>query len=165
MSATPDFETGSHVGRDRVPGAPPAERAPSLAAEIRGYVIGLVISAGLTAAAFWAVGTDLIYPAGDIMAIVVLAVAQMGIHLIFFLHLTTAPDNTNNVLALAFGVLIVGLIVFGSVWIMSHLNHNMMPTTSTSVVLPMSQVLLAEKRSEGVEADRTTTGRATSQLN
>jgi len=50
----------------------------------------------------------------------------MGIHLVFFLHLTTAPDNTNNALALAFGVLIVGLVVFGSVWIMWHLNVNLM---------------------------------------
>jgi cytochrome o ubiquinol oxidase operon protein cyoD len=51
----------------------------------------------------------------------------MGIHLIFFLHITTAPDNQNNVLALAFGVLIVCLIVFGSLWVMGHLNHNMVP--------------------------------------
>jgi cytochrome o ubiquinol oxidase operon protein cyoD len=47
---------------------------------------------------------------------------------VFFLHITTAPDNTNNVLALAFGVLIVALIIAGSLWIMAHLNHNMMPT-------------------------------------
>ena len=46
----------------------------------------------------------------------------------FFLHLTTAPDNTNNVLALAFGVLIVALIIGGSVWIMGHLNDRMMPS-------------------------------------
>jgi cytochrome o ubiquinol oxidase subunit IV len=58
----------------------------------------------------------------------VLAVAQIGVHLVFFLHLTTAPDNTNNVLALAFGVLIVALIIGGSVWIMNNLNDRMMPT-------------------------------------
>ena len=51
----------------------------------------------------------------------------MGVHLVFFLHITTGPDNTNNVLALAFGVLIVILIVAGSLWIMSNLNDNMMP--------------------------------------
>jgi len=49
----------------------------------------------------------------------------MGIHLVFFLHLTTAPDNTNNALALAFGVLIAFLVVFGSLWIMDHLSHLM----------------------------------------
>ena len=56
-----------------------------------------------------------------------LAIAQMGVHLVFFLHITTGPDNVNNVLALAFGVLIVMLLIFGSLWIMTHLNHNMMP--------------------------------------
>ena len=44
----------------------------------------------------------------------------MGVHLVFFLHITTAPDNTNNVLALAFGVLIVFLVIAGSLWIMSQ---------------------------------------------
>jgi cytochrome o ubiquinol oxidase subunit IV len=61
------------------------------------------------------------------VALVVLAVAQIGVHLVFFLHITTAPDNTNNVLALAFGVLIVALVIGGSLWIMDHLNQNMMP--------------------------------------
>jgi cytochrome o ubiquinol oxidase subunit IV len=46
---------------------------------------------------------------------------------VFFLHITTGPDNTNNVLALAFGVLIVTLVVGGSLWIMTNLNDNMMP--------------------------------------
>jgi len=50
-----------------------------------------------------------------------------GRDLVFFLHITTAPDNTNNVLALAFGVLIVTLVIAGSLWIMDHLNHNMIP--------------------------------------
>ncbi|MEY9114338.1 cytochrome o ubiquinol oxidase subunit IV [Bradyrhizobium diazoefficiens] len=56
-----------------------------------------------------------------------LAIAQMGVHLVFFLHITTGPDNTNNVLALAFGLLVVFLVVGGTVWIMSHLNGNMPP--------------------------------------
>lgn len=48
----------------------------------------------------------------------------MGIHLVFFLHITTGPDDTNNALALAFGILIVTLVVAGSVWIMADLNEN-----------------------------------------
>ena len=56
-----------------------------------------------------------------------LAIAQMGVHLVFFLHITTGADNTNNVLALAFGLLIVFLVIAGSLWIMANLNHNMMP--------------------------------------
>jgi len=90
-------------------------------------LIGLVLALALTAASFWAVKTDAIYGPGVPVALVALAVAQMGIHLVFFLHITTGPDNTNNVLALAFGVLIVMLVMGGSLWIMANLNHNMMP--------------------------------------
>ena len=51
----------------------------------------------------------------------------MGVHLVFFLHITTGPDNTNNVLALAFGVLIVIIVAAGSLWIMTNLNDSMTP--------------------------------------
>lgn len=94
---------------------------------VKGYLLGLLLATALTAASFWAVGTDLIYGPGIPIAIITFAVGQIGIHLVFFLHITTDPDNTNNVLALAFGILIVCLVVFGSVWIMSHLNYNMIP--------------------------------------
>jgi cytochrome o ubiquinol oxidase operon protein cyoD len=94
---------------------------------IRSYVVGLCLAGALTAASFYVVATDLIWPPGIPIALAVLAVAQMGVHLVFFLHMTTAPDNTNNALALAFGILIVILLIAGSVWIMSHLNGNMMP--------------------------------------
>jgi cytochrome o ubiquinol oxidase operon protein cyoD len=125
MSSEHEFDAGSYVGEDRPPGAAGAQR--TLRQEVRGYLLGLALAVGLTAASFWVRGTDLIYGPGLAMALLVLAVAQMGIHLIYFLHITTAPDNENNVLALAFGVLIVCLIVFGSLWIMGHLNHNMVP--------------------------------------
>jgi cytochrome o ubiquinol oxidase operon protein cyoD len=46
---------------------------------------------------------------------------------VFFLHITTGPEHTNNVLALAFGILIVFLVVAGSLWIMADLNDSMMP--------------------------------------
>jgi cytochrome o ubiquinol oxidase operon protein cyoD len=96
-------------------------------ARVGTYLLGLALATLLTIASFWVAKTHLIYDPGIPMALATLAVAQMGIHLVFFLHLTTAPDNTNNILALAFGLLIVGLVIFGSVWIMAHLNHNLMP--------------------------------------
>ncbi len=122
------LDAGSRVGEDRVPGEIPHDlAADTLGAELRRNVIGLILSAVLTAAAFLSIGTNLIYGPGIVMAVVVFGLAQVGIHLVFFLHLTTAPDNANNALALAFGFLIVCLIVFGSLWIMYHLNHNMIP--------------------------------------
>jgi cytochrome o ubiquinol oxidase subunit IV len=126
MSHEVDYEAGSYVGDDRVPGeGAPEER--TLGQEVRGYVLGLLLAVALTVASFWAVETHAIYRPGAAVALLVLAVAQMGIHLVFFLHITTAPDNANNVLALAFGMLIVFLVVFGSLWVMGHLNQNMVP--------------------------------------
>jgi cytochrome o ubiquinol oxidase operon protein cyoD len=94
---------------------------------VRNYLIGLGLAAALTAGSFWvASGTSLIYTPGVPMALAALAVAQMGVHLAFFLHITTGPDNTNNALALAFGALIIGIVIAGSLWIMYHLNANMM---------------------------------------
>jgi cytochrome o ubiquinol oxidase operon protein cyoD len=91
------------------------------------YTIGLALAVVLTATSFWVANTSLLWAAGVPLGLAVLAIAQMGVHLVFFLHITTGPDNTNNVLALAFGVLIVFLVVVGSLWIMADLNDNMMP--------------------------------------
>jgi cytochrome o ubiquinol oxidase operon protein cyoD len=93
----------------------------------RSYLIGLGYAVVLTLASFWASSTDVVYPPGVPILLGVLAIAQMGIHLVFFLHISSAPDQTNNILALAFGIFVVGLLVFGSMIIMAHLNHNMMP--------------------------------------
>ena len=123
-----DLDTGSRVGEDRVPGqAPSRPDTRTLRAELTGYTMGLALASILTAAAFLSVGTQLIYTPGIVMAIVVFGLAQVGVHLVFFLHMTTAPDNTNNVLALAFGLLIVSVVVFGTIWVMHQMNHNMMP--------------------------------------
>jgi cytochrome o ubiquinol oxidase operon protein cyoD len=104
----------------------------SVARGLRSYLVGLGLATAMTIASFWAAQTHVIYGPGVPVAIVVLALAQMGIHLVFFLHITTAPDNTNNVLALAFGILIACLVIFGSLWIMANLNHNMMPAAHMS---------------------------------
>jgi cytochrome o ubiquinol oxidase operon protein cyoD len=91
------------------------------------YLIGLGLATLLTIVSFFISGTTLVWGPSIPVALAVLAIAQMGVHLVFFLHLTTSPDNVNNVMALAFGVLIVFLVIAGSLWIMAHLNHNMMP--------------------------------------
>ncbi len=105
----------------------PGDEHGSILSEIGTYFLGLVLALGLTATSFWAASSHSLWGPGIPIGLCVLAIAQMGIHLVFFLHITTGPDNTNNVLALAFGVLIVFLVVAGSLWIMANLNHNMMP--------------------------------------
>ena len=99
----------------------------SFAQRILGYLTGLGLAILLTATSFFVAGTDLVWEPSIPVALVVLAIAQMGVHLVFFLHITTGPDNTNNVLALAFGMLIVFLVIGGSLWIMANLTHNMLP--------------------------------------
>ena len=118
---TADFAGDSAPGDSK-------EGGHSVATGVRNYLIGVVLATVLTIGSFWvARGSGLIYTPGIPMALAALAVAQMGVHLAFFLHITTGPDNTNNALALAFGALIVGLVIGGSLWIMYHLNANMMP--------------------------------------
>jgi cytochrome o ubiquinol oxidase subunit IV len=105
----------------------PGEEGGSIRLRVLGYLVGLGLAILLTATSFFIAGTDLVWQPSIPVAIVVLAIAQMGVHLVFFLHITTGPDNTNNVMALAFGLLIVFLVIGGSLWIMSNLNQNMMP--------------------------------------
>jgi cytochrome o ubiquinol oxidase subunit IV len=115
---------------DRAPGAG-ATRAEAKEGTQSGagiYTIGLALALILTATSFWVANTSLLWAPGIPLGLAVLAIAQMGIHLVFFLHITTAPDNTNNVLALAFGLLIVILVVVGTLWIMIDLNDGMMPS-------------------------------------
>jgi len=106
----------------------PGEPHDSMLSETLSYVLGLALALILTGVSFWVASTSVLWGPGVAVGLVVLAIAQMGIHLVFFLHITSGPDNTNNVLALAFGVLIVFLVMIGTIWIMGHLAANMGPT-------------------------------------
>jgi cytochrome o ubiquinol oxidase subunit IV len=101
-----------------------AEQRP--AASFWTYTAGLGFALLLTAASFIVAKTGLLWPPGVPAGLAVLAIAQMGVHLVFFLHIGTDSEAANNVLALAFGVLVVALILAGSLWIMAHLNANML---------------------------------------
>ena len=118
---------------DHAPGDEPEESAGHW---VWNYVLGLAFATGLTIASFWAATSHMIWAPAVPVAIVVFAIAQMGVHLVFFLHITTGPDNTNNVLALAFGILVVFLIFAGSIWIMDHLTNNMMPAAQMQQMQP-----------------------------
>jgi cytochrome o ubiquinol oxidase subunit IV len=119
--------TDIHHPHDQIDVAPGDEEEGRIGPRVLGYVIGLGLAVLFTATSFFIAGTNLVWQPSIPVAIVVLAIAQMGIHLVFFLHITTGADNTNNVLALAFGLLIVFLVIGGSLWIMANLNNNMMP--------------------------------------
>ena len=108
---------------DVAPGIPHS----NIVSETVAYVIGLALALILTGVSFWVASTSTLWGPGVAVGLVVLAIAQMGVHLVFFLHITSVPDNTNNVLALAFGVLIVFLVMVGTIWIMAHMDANMAP--------------------------------------
>ena len=116
---------------DTAPGDEPAGRR-EVAEGVLSYLIGLGLATLITIVAFYISGTSLVWKPSIPVALFVLAIAQMGVHLVFFLHITTGPDNMNNVLALAFGVFIVTLLIIGSLWIMSNLNGNMTPMGSAA---------------------------------
>jgi cytochrome o ubiquinol oxidase operon protein cyoD len=118
------------VETDRAPGSHRSSRD-----RLRSYSTGLGLAVLLTAASFAASSSNLVWGPSIPVLLAVLAIAQMGVHLVFFLHISTAPDSTNNILSLAFGVFVVGLVIFGSMIIMSNLNHNMMPDQMLDVHL------------------------------
>ena len=105
----------------------PGEPHSNILSESIAYGIGLALALILTGISFWVASTSVLWGPGVAVGLVVLAIAQMGVHLVFFLHITSGPDNTNNVLALAFGVLIVLLVMVGTIFIMAHMNANMAP--------------------------------------
>lgn len=107
---------------DRTPGV--EEHEPT--ASYLTYTVGLGLAIVATIVSFVVAQTDLLWAPGIAVGLIVVAFAQIGVHLVFFLHLGSGPDSTNNILALAFGVLIVFLIIIGSVWIIANLNSNMM---------------------------------------
>jgi cytochrome o ubiquinol oxidase operon protein cyoD len=112
----------ARVFDDRSPGVEQQESS----ANFLSYTVGLGLAVAATIASFIVSQTDLLWPPGVPVGLVVLAFAQIGVHLVFFLHLGSGPDNTNNILALAFGLLIVFLVITGSCWIIANLNDNMM---------------------------------------
>jgi cytochrome o ubiquinol oxidase subunit IV len=112
---------------DRNPGVRPEESV----ANVLSYTAGLGLAILLTIASFVVSQTNLLWAPGIPVGLIVLAFAQIGVHLVFFLHMGSGPDNTNNILALAFGLLIVFLVITGSCWIMANLTANMMPMSAT----------------------------------
>ncbi|TCU60739.1 cytochrome bo3 quinol oxidase subunit 4 [Novosphingobium sp. PhB57] len=98
---------------------------------LRDYVIGFILSVILTAIPFWLVMTGAIADKST-TALVVMAFAavQIVVHMIYFLHMNTKAENGWTVMALIFTIVILVITLSGSLWVMYHLNHNMMPMTA-----------------------------------
>lgn len=95
---------------------------------IKGYVIGFVLSVFLTAIPFWLVMGKVIGSANiTAFVILVFAVVQVLVHMIYFLHLNAKSEGGWNMLALIFTLVLLVIMLVGSLWVMDHLNANMMP--------------------------------------
>lgn len=116
-----------HVhGHDEPHGDPHGDELPH--ATFRGYVIGFLLSVALTAIPFWLVMGEVL-PSKNVTTalILVFAVAQMLVHVVFFLHLDSRSQGGWNLLAAIFTIVLVVIAVSGSLWVMFHMNANMMP--------------------------------------
>jgi len=92
------------------------------------YMLGFVLSVVLTAIPFWLVMSGTL-PSKQITALVIMAfaVVQIVVHMIYFLHMNTTSENGWSMMALIFTIVMVVIALSGSLWVMSHLNSNMMP--------------------------------------
>ena len=97
---------------------------------MRDYVTGFVLSVILTAIPFWLVMNGVIASAGMTAAVILgFAAVQIVVHMIYFLHMNSRAEGGWTLMALIFTVVIIFIAVSGSLWIMYHLNANMMPMT------------------------------------
>lgn len=95
---------------------------------LRSYLIGFGLSVVLTAIPFWLVMTGALdSKQGTALAIMALAVIQIVVHMVFFLHMNVRSENGWTMMALIFTLVLVVITLTGSLWVMYHLNTNMMP--------------------------------------
>jgi cytochrome o ubiquinol oxidase operon protein cyoD len=95
---------------------------------LRGYATGFFAAVFLTAIPFWLV-MGKTFGSSNTTAAVILAFAavQIVVHMVYFLHMSPKSEGGWNLLALLFTIMLVVIALSGSLWVMYHLNHNMMP--------------------------------------
>ncbi|OSQ35761.1 cytochrome o ubiquinol oxidase subunit IV [Thalassospira mesophila] len=102
------------------------------------YLTGFILSVILTAIPFWLVMGDVISsPTGTALAVMLLAVVQIVVHMIYFLHMNSKSEGGWTMLALIFTIVIVAIAISGSLWVMYHLNTNMMPAMTEGMMKTM----------------------------
>lgn len=91
------------------------------------YVTGFGLSLLLTITAYVSVINQSISRHMLIAVIVGLAVAQLLVQLVFFLHLGRESRPRLNLVVFLFMLLVIGILVIGSLWIMYNLDYHMTP--------------------------------------
>ncbi|HKS32902.1 MAG TPA: cytochrome o ubiquinol oxidase subunit IV [Enterobacteriaceae bacterium] len=93
---------------------------------VKTYLIGFILSVILTVIPFWMVMDGSASKAAILGTVLVMAVVQILVHLVCFLHMNTSSEERWNLTAFIFTVIIIAIVVVGSIWIMWNLNYNMM---------------------------------------
>jgi cytochrome o ubiquinol oxidase operon protein cyoD len=131
-SETPHGETGGAHDHDidprHVHGHDGGHGSGAAHGTFKGYVIGFLLSVVLTAIPFWLV-MDKVFadPKTTVFIVMAFAVVQILVHMVYFLHLNTSSEGGWNMLALIFTMVLVVITLSGSLWVMYHMNTNMMP--------------------------------------
>jgi cytochrome o ubiquinol oxidase operon protein cyoD len=96
-------------------------------ATVRGYAIGFLLSVILTAIPFWLVMTHQIAPTATKFVILGFAAVQVVVHMVYFLHMNSKSEGGWNMMALILTAILLFIVLTGSIWVMMHMNANMMP--------------------------------------
>ncbi|UIJ44341.1 cytochrome o ubiquinol oxidase subunit IV [Sphingomonas cannabina] len=107
---------------------------------LKGYVIGFGLSVVLTAIPFWLVMGGVLSPGATAALVIAFAVVQILVHMIFFLHLDTKSEGGWNLLAAIFTIVLVVITLAGSLWVMYHMNANMMPSMTQGEMSGQSEM-------------------------
>lgn len=128
MSAAP-HANGGHAASDDHGGHDAAAHGT-----LKSYLIGFVLSVVLTVIPFWLVMGKVIAQPNIVATIILgLAAIQMVVHVIYFLHMNAKSEGGWNLLALIFTLIIVVIVLTGSIWVMYHMDHNMMPVSAAQM--------------------------------
>jgi cytochrome o ubiquinol oxidase operon protein cyoD len=93
----------------------------------KSYVTGFILSVILTAIPFWLVMAKVFDSATTGYVVLAFAAVQVVVHMIYFLHMNTRAEGGWSMLALVFTAVILFIMLSGSLWVMYHMNHNMIP--------------------------------------
>lgn len=103
----------------------------------KGYLTGFVLSVILTAIPFWLVMGNVFQDSGTTALVILgLAAVQIVVHMVYFLHLNARSEGGWIMLALIFTLVLVVITLSGSLWVMFHLNTNMMPMPHDMMTMP-----------------------------
>jgi cytochrome o ubiquinol oxidase subunit IV len=118
-----------HVEHDSAHAAP-----TSFHGSFKDYLVGLAFAIPLTAIPFWIVIDDVFRdPHVGVVVILIFAVVQIVVHMIYFLHMSPKSEAGWGVMALIFTAVLVVITLTGSLWIMAHLDANMMPMSAAQM--------------------------------